>query len=108
MQGAAMARVPRFASVGGVALCVTALTALGDGREWIPFSLAQAPPARDRIAYRPTVTLQLPVSNLDRAITFYVDVLEFRLEERRDDLGFAHIQTNVPWLDLGLSAGGKV
>ena len=103
-----MARVPRSASVTGVALCISALTTLGYGREWIPYPPAQAPPARDRIAYRPTLTLQLPVSSLDRAISFYVDVLEFRLEERRDDLGFAHIQTNVPGLDIGLSAGGKV
>jgi len=100
-----MARVPRSASVIGVALCVTALTTLGYGREWIPYPPAQS---RDRIAYRPSLTLQLPVSDLDRAIKFYVDVLEFTLEERRDDLGFAHIQTNVPGLDLGLSSRGKV
>lgn len=66
---------------------------------------AQAPA---RIAYRASVTLQLPVADLDRAIRFYVDVLEFIVTERRDDLGFAHIQTNVPGLELGLSAGGPL
>ena len=59
-----------------------------------------------RIAYRPQLVLQLPVADLERAVRFYVDVLEFSLTERRDDLGFAHIQTNVPGLEIGLSAGG--
>jgi predicted enzyme related to lactoylglutathione lyase len=58
-----------------------------------------------RIAYQPDVVLQLAVTDLDRAIRFYVDVLEFTLTERRDDLGFAHIQTNVPGLEIGLSTG---
>jgi len=30
-------------------------------------------------------------------------VLEFRVTERRDDLEFAHVQTNVPGMDLGIS-----
>jgi predicted enzyme related to lactoylglutathione lyase len=59
-----------------------------------------------RIDYRPVVTLQLAVSDLDRAIRFYVDVLEFKVTERRSDLGFAHLDTNVPGLEIGLSAGG--
>ena len=103
-----MSLASRSASLTGVALCVTALTTLGHDRESVTFPPFQAPTARDRIAYRPNLTLQLPVSNLDRAITFYVEVLEFTLDERRDDLGFAHIQTNVPGLDIGLSAGGKI
>lgn len=58
-----------------------------------------------RLEYRPQVVVQLGVADLERAIRFYVDVLEFTLTERRDDLGFAHIQTNVPGLEIGLSAG---
>lgn len=67
-------------------------------------------PAREqgRIAYRQQLVLQLPVADLERAIRFYVEVLEFTLTERRNDLGFAHIQTNVPGLELGLSTGGTV
>jgi predicted enzyme related to lactoylglutathione lyase len=60
-----------------------------------------------RISYRPSVVLQLAVSDLGRAIAFYQAVLEFRLTERRDDLGFAHIATNVPGLELGLSTGAQ-
>ncbi len=55
------------------------------------------------VQYRPELVLQFGVSDLDRAIRFYESVLEFKLTERRDDLGFAHIATNVPGLELGLS-----
>ena len=56
-----------------------------------------------RLEYRPQVVVQIAVSDLSRAIDYYVKTLEFTLTERRDDLGFAHIQTNVPGLELGLS-----
>lgn len=55
--------------------------------------------------YRPTVVLQLGVADLDKSIAFYEQVLGFKTLERRDDLRFAHIETNVPGLQLGLSVG---
>jgi predicted enzyme related to lactoylglutathione lyase len=55
--------------------------------------------------YRPTVVLQLGVADLDKSIAFYEQVLGFKTLERRDDLKFAHIETNVPGLQLGLSVG---
>ena len=55
--------------------------------------------------YRPTVVLQLGVADLDKSIAFYEQVLGFKTIERRDDLKFAHIETNVPGLQLGLSVG---
>ena len=55
--------------------------------------------------YRPTVVLQLGVADLDKSITFYEQVLGFKTVERRDDLKFAHVETNVPGLQLGLSVG---
>jgi predicted enzyme related to lactoylglutathione lyase len=54
------------------------------------------------VSYRPEAVLQFSVANLDRAIEFYTKVLEFKLTERRDDLKFAHIATNVPGLEIGL------
>lgn len=56
--------------------------------------------------YRPTVVVQLAVSSLEKSITFYEYVMGFKTLERRDDLQFAHIETNVPGLQFGLSAGG--
>ena len=55
------------------------------------------------VVYRPTLLIQLGVSNLDRAIAFYADTLGFEMTERRNDLKFAHIATNVPGLQIGLS-----
>ena len=72
----------------------------------LAFSSVIAPQA-SRIAYRPTVVLQLGVASLDRAITFYEGTLEFEVTERRDDLKFAHVRTNVPGLELGLSESPK-
>ena len=54
------------------------------------------------VSYRPQAVLQFSVANLDRAIEFYTKVLEYKLTERRDDLKFAHIATNVPGLEIGL------
>ena len=55
------------------------------------------------VPYRPQAVLQFGVANLDRAIEFYTKVLDYKLTERRDDLKFAHIATNVPGLEIGLS-----
>jgi predicted enzyme related to lactoylglutathione lyase len=55
------------------------------------------------LQFRPDLTLQIPVSDLSRSIAFYERTLGFTVSERRDDLKFAHVSTNVPGLDLGLS-----
>jgi predicted enzyme related to lactoylglutathione lyase len=60
------------------------------------------------LTYRQTVVVQVGVSNLDKAVTFYRDVLEFKVTERRDDLKFAHIATSVPGLEIGLSEGSSL
>jgi catechol 2,3-dioxygenase-like lactoylglutathione lyase family enzyme len=58
---------------------------------------------RAPIQYRPTLLIQLAVANLDRAIVFYTETLGFEMTERRNDLKFAHIATNVPGLEIGLN-----
>jgi catechol 2,3-dioxygenase-like lactoylglutathione lyase family enzyme len=59
----------------------------------------ERPPA---IGFRPKLTIQLEVASLDRSIEFYTKTLGFKLTERRDDLKFAHIETIVPGVDLGI------
>ena len=58
--------------------------------------------------YRPTVVLQLGVGDLDKSIAFYEGVLGFKVIERRADLRFAHVQTNVVGLQFGLSEGSTL
>jgi predicted enzyme related to lactoylglutathione lyase len=58
---------------------------------------------QSKIWYTPELLVQVGVANLDRAIAFYTDVLGFTMTERRDDLKFAHIDTNVPGLQIGLN-----
>ena len=58
------------------------------------------------VTYRPVVVVQVGVADLDRSARFYEDVLDFEILERRDDLQFAHVATNVPGLQIGLSGGG--
>ena len=60
---------------------------------------------RESPQYRPSVVLQIGVADLDKSIAFYDQVLGFKTVERRDDLQFAHVETNVPGLQLGLSVG---
>lgn len=55
------------------------------------------------VKYRPELVVQIPVANLDRSIAFYTQTLGYKLTERRDDLAFAHIDTNVPGLQFGLN-----
>jgi catechol 2,3-dioxygenase-like lactoylglutathione lyase family enzyme len=83
--------------------CAWLLAALLAAQAAVP-----APPASAGITYRPTVTVQLGVADLDASIRFYTEALGFRVTERRDDLRFAHVATNVPGLELGLSAGAPV
>lgn len=66
-------------------------------------STARAVAGPDGIDYRPDVVLQVGVADLDRAIAFYTGTLGFRLTERRDDLKFAHIQSNLPGLEIGVN-----
>ena len=49
--------------------------------------------------------VQIGVADLDASIRFYTEMLGFQVTERRDDLKFAHLATNVKGLEIGLSAG---
>jgi catechol 2,3-dioxygenase-like lactoylglutathione lyase family enzyme len=55
------------------------------------------------LEYRSSLVIQMGVSNLDRSIAFYRDTLGYTVAERRDDLKFAHITSNVAGVEFGLS-----
>ena len=59
----------------------------------------QAPAA---VGFRPELLIQLDVASLDKSIEFYTKKLGFRLTERRDDLKFAHLDTPIPGVQIGL------
>ena len=80
----------KILAIGAVALLVSATSAVAQN---------------DGPYYRPSVVVQLPVADLDKSIEFYERILDFKTTERRDDLKFAHVQTNVPGLELGLTGG---
>ena len=65
--------------------------------------LALLVPPGNGVEYRPTLLIQLGVKDLDRAVEFYTNVLGFEVTERRDDLQFVHLSTNVDGLQIGLS-----
>jgi catechol 2,3-dioxygenase-like lactoylglutathione lyase family enzyme len=58
------------------------------------------------VQYRPSLLVQLQVSDLDRSVRFYADTLGFEVTERRDDLQFVHLSCGLEGLQLGLSGGG--
>ena len=62
------------------------------------------------IDYDGGLTCSLGVTNLDRSIAFYQDVLGFKLLYRRDDLAWCELSTGVDKVGVGLSenetAGG--
>jgi CreA protein len=66
-------------------------------------ALDAMPAQTSRVEYRPSLLVQLSVANLDKAIAFYTHTLEFQLTERRDDLKFAPLTTNVPGVEFGLN-----
>ena len=71
-------------------------------------SVLTASAQTEGLYYRPSVVVQLSVSSLDKSIAFYEQVLGFKTVERRDDLKFAHVETNVAGLQLGLGEGGTL
>ena len=62
------------------------------------------------ISYDGGLTCSIGVTDLDRSVAFYQDVLGFRLLYRRDDIAWAELETGVDKVNVGLSqretAGG--
>lgn len=64
-----------------------------------------------RLDYADELLIQLAVSDLERAITFYRDVLELKLVSHDAALEWAKFDTNVPGVQIGIgrqdSVGGS-
>jgi catechol 2,3-dioxygenase-like lactoylglutathione lyase family enzyme len=62
------------------------------------------------IQYDGGLTCSIGVTDLDRSLHFYADVLGFRLLYRRDDIAWCELETDVAKVNVGLSqneaAGG--
>lgn len=56
-----------------------------------------------KIEYAPGLTVSMPVSDLDRAIKWYQDVMGFELKYRMDEIGWCELVSSVPDVNVGLS-----
>lgn len=56
------------------------------------------------IQYDGGLTCSMGVTDLDRAIAFYRDVLGFSLLYRRDDIAWCELETKVAKVNVGLAA----
>ena len=61
----------------------------------------------DAIEYDGGLTVAMPVSDLDRAIHWYHDVLGFELKYRMDDIGWCELVSPVANVNVGLSVVEK-
>jgi len=55
------------------------------------------------IEYADGLTLSMPVSDLDRAIDWYQNILGFELQYRLDDIGWCEMVSPVANVNVGLS-----
>jgi len=55
------------------------------------------------LGYDGGLTASISVSNLDKAIVWYQDMLEFKLQYKLDEMGWAEMETGVARVNIGLS-----
>ncbi len=58
--------------------------------------------------YSPELTCSMGVTDLDRSIAWYQEVLGFTLLYRADDIGWCELSTFVPGVSVGLSQNESV
>lgn len=60
------------------------------------------------LQFVPEVTASMAVSNLDRSIDWYQQVLGFTLLYRADEIGWCEMSTHMPGVNIGLSENQSV
>lgn len=58
--------------------------------------------------YEPELTCSLGVTDIERSIAWYSDILGFKLLYRADDIGWCELATGVPGVNVGLSQNESV
>ncbi len=58
--------------------------------------------------YVPELTASMGVTDIDRSIAWYRDVLGFTLMYRADEIGWCELSTGVPGVSVGLSQNSDV
>ncbi|MCH7591983.1 MAG: VOC family protein [Planctomycetes bacterium] len=62
---------------------------------------------KSAMGYEGSLLVQLGVADLDRAVKFYRDVMDFDVDLRDDELGWAKMSPGIPGLRVGLGTGPK-
>jgi len=63
---------------------------------------------KSSLGYRGSLLVQLRVADLDRAIAFYRDVLDFDVTLRSDELQWAELSFGLDGVEIGVGSGAEV
>ena len=88
--------------IGVLAIAMAAAFLIGSGPNDAPKGDAGA------LQYRGTLLVQMRVSDLDRAVRFYQEVLGFEVRLRSDSLKWAELTFGIPGVAVGLGMGPEV
>lgn len=91
--------------VAGMAMLLGAALIVGMTPEAIKKVTGKA--GKSSLGWEGSLLVQLRVADLDRAVRFYRDVLDFDLDLRDDELGWAKVSPGIPGLRVGLGTGGE-
>ena len=59
-------------------------------------------PAKSPLGYDGGLTCSISVTDFDRAVKWYMDVLGFSLNYRMDEMGWGELATEIPGVNVGL------
>ena len=92
----------RMAGLAGLAMVIVTAFLMGAG----PNTPKKADV--DGLQYRGTLLVQMRVSDLDRAVKFYQEILGFEVRLRSDSLQWAELTFGIQGVAVGLGSGSEV